>query len=129
MTNDYETEATAADEREYLISTTRPLAVELSPGPKSAIAIRLDAADVERLKARADLEGMGFTQLARQWILERLDGPTEIPAEAEAALAVLRHLLVEAGLPVPSERVGPRVPPTEPAASQRGTKAVDVHPA
>ena len=40
--------------------------------PQSAIAILLSAVDVERLKARADQEGIGFTQLARQWILERL---------------------------------------------------------
>jgi hypothetical protein len=33
--------------------------VDLGSGPKSAIAIRLSGADVERLKARADTEGIG----------------------------------------------------------------------
>ena len=39
-------------------------ATELGPGPKSAIVVPLDAADIERLKDRADEEGTGFTQLA-----------------------------------------------------------------
>ena len=69
MKKNYETEAQAADEREYLASEMTPADVELGSGPKSAIAIRLSGADVERLKARADTEGIGFTQLARQWIL------------------------------------------------------------
>ena len=71
---DYEAEATAADEHEYLVSAMAAAEdVEVSPGPKSAIALGLSAAGVERLKAQADEEGVGFTQLARQWILERLD--------------------------------------------------------
>jgi hypothetical protein len=134
MTKNYEAEATAADEREYLASAMASADVEVGPGgPKSAIAIRLGAADVERLKARADREGVGFTQLARQWILERLDQPSEIPAEAEAALQVVRHYLVKTWtvnlMHVPAEAVAAREPPTESAASERGTKAVDVHPA
>lgn len=96
MKKNYETEAQAADEREYLASEMTPADVELGSGPKSAIAIRLSGADVERLKARADTEGIGFTQLARQWILERLDEPSTVPAEAEAALATLRRLVSKA---------------------------------
>ena len=93
MSNDYQAEATAADEREYLASAMAPAEVDLGPGPKSAIAIRLSGTDVERLKARADEEGVGFTQLARQWILERLDEPSELPAGAEAAFATLRSYI------------------------------------
>jgi predicted DNA binding CopG/RHH family protein len=94
MNKEYEPEAREADEREYLVSSMEPTTdVELGPGPKAAIAIRLSGADVERLKARADSEGIGFTQLARQWILERLDEPSTVPAEAEAALATLRRFV------------------------------------
>ena len=96
MKENYEAEAQAADEREYLVSEMTPVDVELGSGPKSAIAIRLSGADVERLKARADTEGIGFTQLARQWILERLAEPSTVPAEAEAALATLRRLVSKA---------------------------------
>jgi len=92
----YEAEAQAADEREYLASEMTPADVELGSGPKSAIAMRLSGADVQRLKARAAMEGIGFTQLARQWILERLDEPSTVPAEAEAALATLRRLVSKA---------------------------------
>ena len=96
MKRNYEAEAQAADDREYLASEMTLADVDLGPGPKSAIAIRLRGADVERLKARADTEGIGFTQLARQWILERLDEPSTVPAEAEAALATLRRLVSKA---------------------------------
>ena len=47
-------------------------------GPKSALSVRIDGADIERLRRRAEAEGVGLTQLVRQWILERLDEP---PAE------------------------------------------------
>ncbi len=124
MTKSYEAEAAEADEREYLASALPPadVDVELDPGPKSAIAIRLDAADVERLKARADAEGMGFTQLARQWILERLEEDSTVPADAEAALATLRRYVSNVRVVRLSAH-----PPTEPAASERATKAVDLH--
>ncbi len=48
---------------------------------------------MDRLKARADEEGVGSTQLARQWILERLDEGSTVPAEAEAAIATLRSYI------------------------------------
>jgi hypothetical protein len=70
-----------------------PAPSEVGSSPKSAIAVPLAAADVERLKARADEERVGFTQLACRWILERLDEESELPAEAEAAIATLRSYI------------------------------------
>ena len=45
--------------------------------PKSELAICMDADDIDRLRRRAEAEGIGLTQLARSWILERLDKPEE----------------------------------------------------
>ena len=93
MSNDYQAEATAADEREYLASAMAPAEVDLGPGPKSAIAIRLSGTDVERLKARADEEGVGFTQ-ARPPVDPRTPGRTErAPGWGGGRLATLRSYI------------------------------------
>ncbi len=42
--------------------------------PKVTFAVRLERADVDRLKRAAQDVGIGPTQLVRQWILERLEG-------------------------------------------------------
>jgi len=50
--------------------------VEVSRGrPKSSLAVRFDASDLERLRVRAEAVGLGVTQLVRQWVTERLDEP------------------------------------------------------
>ncbi|MGH9064514.1 MAG: hypothetical protein ACRD0L_11180 [Acidimicrobiales bacterium] len=88
----YEADATAADAEEYL-GTGTPLKVRVGPAPLSALAVRMSGADIDRLRARANAEGIGLTQLARAWILERLDEDEadQVPAEVEAALGTLRR--------------------------------------
>ena len=61
----------------------------LVPASRSASA----AATSQRLKARSGAERIGFTQLAQRCILERLDEPSRVPAEVEAALATLRRFV------------------------------------
>lgn len=61
-------------------------------GPKSALSVRLDGADINRLRLRAEMEGVGLTQLVRRWILERLDEPPP----GEAIVDLMKAL--EAGL-------------------------------
>lgn len=67
-------------------------------GPKSALSVRLDGADIERLRARAETEGVGLTQLVRRWVLERLDEPpapnaiVELMESLEASLRAARAI-------------------------------------
>lgn len=89
----YEAEANEADEREYLISEMTPVEVHVGPVPKSALAVRFDPADLDRLRARAEAEGVGVTQLVRAWVLERLSQDDELPVAAAELLAELRRLL------------------------------------
>ena len=67
------------DQRENLATALSPSGVVAVVGTMAALAALLDASDIERLKARAEREGVGSTQLARQWILERLAEPSENP--------------------------------------------------
>ena len=124
-TESHEAQASGADEPEYR-ALWLSAATELGPGPKSAIVVPLDAADIERLKDRADEEGTGFTQLARRWVLERLEvarpvrgRPTLSNAPTGATSPRRASRIPRANSP--ASRVVTDVPPTEPAASERGT--------
>jgi integrase len=67
-------ERNAFDDGALDISTLRR--VEVSRGqPMSSLAVRFDAADLERLRQRAKAEGVGVTQLVRRWVRDRLDEP------------------------------------------------------
>lgn len=95
MTNyDYEADATAEDEREHLGGGTR-LDTHVT-SVKSTLAVRLDGADIDRLRQRAGAEGVGLTQLARQWILERLDEDTGQPPSREQQIRTLARRAIDA---------------------------------
>lgn len=67
--------------------------VEVSRGqPKSSLAVRFDARDLDRLRVRAESDGVGVTQLVRQWVLERLDEP-EDSGEMDSLLEALDQSL------------------------------------
>jgi integrase len=69
-------ERDAFDEGALDVSTLRR--VEVSRGqPMSSLAVRFDAADLERLRQRANAEGVGVTQLVRRWVRDRLDEPQQ----------------------------------------------------
>lgn len=92
----YEREATAADEREYLPENLAPVEVKVGPVPMSALAVRFDPADLERLRARAAAEGVGVTQLVRAWVLEILsdDDVELLPADIAETLEALRREVI-----------------------------------
>lgn len=48
--------------------------------PKSSLAVRFDSADLEQLRVRAEVEGLGVTQLVRRWVMERLNEPSPVGA-------------------------------------------------
>ena len=86
-----EPDATAFDETDHDLTTLRR--VELRRGePKSSLAVRFEAADLERLRQRAESEGVGVTQLVRRWIQERLDEP-EPAAAVEDLIDTLEQSL------------------------------------
>ena len=69
-------DSTAFDEGDFDVASLRRVEVQRGQ-PKSSLAVRFDAADLERLRRRADAEGVGVTQLARRWVLDRLDEPDD----------------------------------------------------
>jgi hypothetical protein len=66
--------------------------------PKNALAVRFEVADLDRLRDRAEAEGVGVTQLVRNWVVERLDEPSEagiaddLVASLQQSLHVARAL-------------------------------------
>ncbi len=96
----YEQIAEEADRQEYLLSELSPAEVTVGPTAKSVLAIRMDGDDIERLRARAVEDGVGLTQLARSWIMERLDSADDdvLPANVTESLGALRRAVIEAGL-------------------------------
>jgi len=72
----YQDDADEFDRTEHLPSSGAVVRRRRS-GPKSLLAVRLDGEDIERLRQRAEELGVGVTQLARAWLLERLDEPPE----------------------------------------------------
>ncbi|MHB8294856.1 MAG: hypothetical protein ACYDH5_09595 [Acidimicrobiales bacterium] len=95
MTDDmavqYEADADEADAMEFGKGT--PIEVKTGGQRMSAFAVRLDPADVARLRARAAVEGVGATQLVRAWVLDRLEADDTVPVEADEALSTLRRLV------------------------------------
>lgn len=84
----------AFENADYDIGTLTPANVKIvrDSGPKSALSVRLDSQDIERLRQRAEAEGIGLTQLVRQWILERLDEPPA-PAAVDELVEALEESL------------------------------------
>lgn len=66
----------AFDAGDFDVTSLRRVEVQRGQ-PKSSLAVRFDAADLERLRQRADAEGVGITQLVRRWVLDRLDEPDD----------------------------------------------------
>jgi len=113
MTDDmaarYEADADEADALEFGSGT--PVDVKAGPQRMSAFAVRFDPADVDRLRARAHAEGIGVTQLVREWILERLERERRRPGTADAGVWDRTRAAVEELLPEIVARVssGPTV--------------------
>jgi hypothetical protein len=82
----------AFDEDEFDLSTLRPADVRVGREPKSALSVRFDAADIERLRERSATAGVGITQLVRTWVLERLDEPEPSAAVGDLMEALERSL-------------------------------------
>ena len=102
----YEKSAAAFDETDHDLSKLRRVEVPRSE-PKSSLAVRFEAADLERIRQRAEAEGVGITQLVRRWVVERLEEPeTTVAAEdlmegleksLRAARAIKRSMKRKAG--------------------------------
>jgi hypothetical protein len=60
--------------------------------PKNALAVRFEVADLDRLRARAEAEGVGVTQLVRTWAVERLDEPPEAGAADDLVESLQKSL-------------------------------------
>jgi hypothetical protein len=65
-----------------------------APEPMSTLAVRMAGGDIDRIRAHADSLGLGVTQLARIWLLERL--AAEESVTREEVDAGLRQLIDEA---------------------------------
>ena len=82
----------AFDEGDFDLATLRPADVRVGRAPKSALSVRFDAVDLERLRERATTAGVGITQLVRTWVLERLDEPEPSAAVGDLMEALERSL-------------------------------------
>lgn len=90
----HEDEARSFDETEHPLSEMRRVEVSRAkPGEaKHSLAVRFDPEDIDRLRERAESEGVGVTQLVRTWVLDRLDEPAatgdvvDLMAALEASL-------------------------------------------
>lgn len=85
----YEKDAHKFEESEHDVAKMRRVQVNRHD-PKSSLAVRFDTLDLERLRARAEAEGVGVTQLVRRWVIERLDEP-ESSGSVEDLLAALEE--------------------------------------
>ncbi|MHB1534877.1 MAG: hypothetical protein ACYC1D_09785 [Acidimicrobiales bacterium] len=103
--DDYETDATAEDEREHLLDPTKTLRVSARGDdnePKSILAVRIAGADIDRLRAAAERSGEGVTVLARRFILEGLHqtdvtgADPELIATISQAIDESRHVIADA---------------------------------
>ena len=111
---DYDNDADFEAHREHTFDPSRRIAVDRPiGGPKSTLAVRLDGADIERLRDTAQKAGIGITQLVRTWVLERLDA-----LEAGAEDPLLKDLLVtlEHGLDTARRVRAAHLNPSAPAA-------------
>lgn len=92
MTRRPAAEVDAFDEDDFDLATLQPAEVRVGREPKSALSVRFDAADIERLRDRAAIAGVGITQLVRAWVLERLDEPEPSAAVGDLMEALERSL-------------------------------------
>jgi hypothetical protein len=92
MTQRPATDIDAFDEDDFDLAALRPADVRLGREPKSALSVRFDATDIERLRERAATAGVGITQLVRGWVLERLDEPEPSAAVGDLMEALERSL-------------------------------------
>jgi hypothetical protein len=92
MTRDPAGDIDSFDDGDFNLAALRPADVRVAREPKSALSVRLDAADVERLRERAADAGIGITQLVRTWVLERLDEPEPSAAVSDLMEALERGL-------------------------------------
>ncbi len=74
------------DSGEFPLSTLRQVAVNRPGHPQEAFALRLPPEVVEELKVLADIRGIGVTQLAREWIVERLELERRRPETSDPLL-------------------------------------------
>lgn len=70
---DYTTDAAAEAEAEHIFDPADEIQMTPRRGPMSTLAVRLDGADIDRLRVAAAEQGIGVTRLVRQWLTERLD--------------------------------------------------------
>jgi hypothetical protein len=101
----------------------RSQAVSVERGsPKSSLAVRFDARDLDRLRALAYDAGVGITQLVRTWVLERLEDEeqpedtvvqllgeltSQVSESAKLAQVIKRRLRATAG-PIVAAPTSPR---------------------
>jgi hypothetical protein len=102
---DYEADATAEDDAEHIFDPADE--IEMLPsrnGPKSTLAVRLDGAAIDQLRMIAAKQGVGVTQLVRQWITQRLSSEAPGPVTPAVALdrAIAELVQVAASLRSPS---------------------------
>lgn len=103
--DDYEADATAEDEREHLLDPAKALRVTVrrdDPEPKSTLAVRIAAADIDRLRAAGERSGEGVTIIARRFILEGLHRADvagvdpEVTAKLSRAIDESRQVIADA---------------------------------
>lgn len=98
MNYENDPDVVAFDDGTLDTSRLRPSDVKIGREPKSNLAVRFDGADLDRLRQRAEAEGVGVTQLVRTWVLERLDEPPatsalgDLMASLEASLRAARTI-------------------------------------
>lgn len=63
----------ANDSADYWDDMEDATDVEFEQRPKGAIAMRLDAADLTKLKRLATKQGVGYSTLIRMWVKEKLE--------------------------------------------------------
>lgn len=95
------------DHTELPLSTLRRVAVNRPGRPQEAFALRLPPEVVDELRVQAELRGMGVTQLAREWVVERLELERRRPGSADPALWERTRAAVEDLLPEIVARVTP----------------------
>jgi|SRR5713101_1496348 len=82
----------AFEKGDFDLTKMRPAEVRVAKQPKNALAVRFDPSDLERLRQRAEAEGVGITQLVRTWVLERLN-ERKLPAPVVDLMAALEASL------------------------------------
>jgi hypothetical protein len=89
----FEKEADEFDRTEHLPSEMAGAQVRRRKvEPKNALAVRFEVADLDRLRARAEAEGVGVTQLVRNWVVERLAEPPEAGAADDLVESLQKSL-------------------------------------